>query len=122
VISFVSYLIILLRTIQILLNTLEVHKLALGFSPLKTVSFLNVLLGVLHSTFIPHFHYSFTCSFSLKIKGKTALIASDFHLNASYSKPGRRARAELWHSHTVTSSTAVSPRPFGFACFLVFLV
>ena len=56
VISGVSYLIILLRTIQILLNTLGVHKLALGFTLLQTVSFLHVLLGVLHSTFIPHFN------------------------------------------------------------------
>jgi len=89
VISGVSYLIILLRTIQILLNTFEVHKLALGFSPLKTVSFLNVLLGVLQSTFIPHFHYSFTYSFPHIIKAKTRLIASDFQLN---SKPSQTVK------------------------------
>jgi len=79
VISGVSYLIILLRTSQILLNTLGGHKLPLGFTLLKTVTFFLIFLVFIIQTLIPLLQYSFTYPFPIITKAKTRLIASDSH-------------------------------------------
>ena len=116
VISGVFYLINLLRTIQILLNIIGVHKLALSFALLKTVSLFLIFLVFIIQTFIPHLQYSFIYPFPLIIITKTRPIASDSHLNTKAFKTMklhffRRAWAANQHGAPVPISTAVPPTP-----------
>jgi len=127
VVSGVSYLIILLKTIKIPFKHIRSSLACSRFLSLRTVSnFLN-LLSVHHSSFHSSSSLLISYPFPLINKTKTRPIASDSHLNTKAFRTVklhffRRAQAANQHGAPMPSSTAVPPRPWVFASFFVFLV
>ena len=120
-ISGVSYLIILRRTIPILFKHIRSSLACSWFLSLRTVSYFLNLLSVHHSSLIPHLQYSFLYPFPLIFKTKSRPIAPDSLLKTNPFQTVqvsalRHVQAENWHGPPVPL------RPWPISSFFVFLV